>query len=255
MRNTNSSWQSSGRLYTRKYGQVFLRNPEIARHEAESLGLPPGSRILEIGPGRGILTRALLNNGYVVIGVESDHRWVSELQSSFQDEIAAGSLSIHRGNFLEFPPGGFDGIAGNIPYMISSKIIFRLRDFRFKAAVLMVQEEFAKRLTAKYGTKDYSRLTVNSNLFFDISVVRKVSKGSFYPVPGVDSAVVRIVPKETSIAIPDNFDTILSKLFSNRRKKIGTVFPGAPEAFRDMRVGDLPPLEILNLASQLGPVA
>ncbi|MDS0256956.1 16S rRNA (adenine(1518)-N(6)/adenine(1519)-N(6))-dimethyltransferase RsmA [Thermoplasmatales archaeon AK] len=255
MRNTSSSLRNSEKLFSRKFGQVFLRNPGIARFEAESLELSPGSTVIEIGPGKGILTAALLEQGYRVIAVESDHRWVAELMSLFSGEIEAGMLEIRKSDFLAFPPGETDGLAGNIPYSISSDIIFRLPLFHFKSAVLMVQEEFAYRLVAKPGTPQYSRLTVNAQLKFHISILRKVSRRSFYPMPRVDSAVIRIIPREIPVKTSPNFDSILSKFFSNRRKKIGTTFPNAPDEFRNKRVEEIGPDDLIPLINQLDPDA
>lgn len=236
--------------YPKKYGQVFLRDRNIAVLEARSLNLGPGSTVLEIGPGDGILTEALLQTGYSVTAVESDHRFAEILLSRFSDYVSREMLTVVKGDFLRYGPGNFDGIAGNIPYHISSQIIFHLDAFRFRTAVLMVQMEFGKRLIAVPGTKDYSRLGVNAQIRYNIHAIRKVSRRSFSPIPEVDSLVISLIPKpDVSLDKVMRADQIFRILFSQRRKKIGTLFPTCPEKYMEKRCGDLSPAELYELAT------
>ena len=245
---------SGDSLYSRKYGQVILKNAKVAMGEVRDLNLDPGSHVLEIGPGPGTLTGHLLEKGYKVTAVESDHRFVEELKILFTDEIKAGNLVLIKGNIMEFKSGYFDGIIGNVPYHISSEIVFRLSDFDFKRAILMFQKEFAERLTAKVGTKSYSRLTVNAQLRYNAKIVGRVSRNSFFPVPGVDSAIVSIeLKKEFPNEKIQAADKIFQKLFSARRKKISSTFRNVSPEYADKRPGDLSPLELYNLAFTVLP--
>ncbi len=237
-------------LYTRKYGQVLLKNLKVAAFEVSSLGLPEGSSVLEIGPGTGVITGLLLKAGFNVIAIEADHRFAEELSTKFSDRIEEGRLSVIKGDFLEAQPSSFDGIVGNVPYQISSEIIFRLSSYTFSKAVLMFQKEFCQRLVARPDTKDYSRLSVNAQLRYRVRIIANVSRNSFLPVPEVDSAVVEIIPRkeyeEMQIAAADN---IFKRLFSSRRKKISTVLKGIDSKYGEKRVGELSPEELLEMAT------
>lgn len=238
------------RLYSRKYGQVLLRNPKVAKFEVSALGMGGGSRILEIGPGPGILTALLLEKGYIVTSVEADHRFAEELAVRFSGQVESGQLSIIKENFLKFQEGEYDGIIGNVPYQISSEIVFRLGLFSFTRAVLMFQKEFCDRLVASHGSENYSRLSVNAQLRFRMRIIAKVSRRSFSPVPGVDSAVVELTPlglhREEDIM---RADEIFRKLFANRRKKISSTLKWVDEEIGEKRVEEIPPEKLLELAS------
>ncbi len=237
------------RRYTRRYGQVFLSDSNIASLEVRSLDLPTGSHILEIGPGGGIVTGMLLNYGYRVIAVESDHRFVDDLVKKFSDDIHKGMLEVLKGDILEFPPGEYDGIMGNVPYQISSSILFHLDSFRFKAAILMFQEEFAQRLLAGPGNKSYSRISVNAQLRYAIKAVRNVPRTCFTPAPKVNSRIIRLTPRPgADLEELKKADLVFKDIFSKRRKKLSTILDGLPEDIGRKRVDDFSPPELLNIA-------
>lgn len=236
-------------LYTKKYGQVLLKNRKVAEFEVAALGLPEGSTVLEIGPGPGTLTALLLERGYIVTAVEPDHRFVEELGARFSHFIENGKLILVKQDFLETEAGSYDAIIGNVPYQISSAIIFRLGMYSFSRAVLMFQREFCHRLVAQPGTKDYSRLSVNAQLRFRIRIIANISRRSFQPVPDVDSSVVELIPRQE---FPEHeisaADEIFRKLFAGRRKKISTVLKGIVDENKEKRVEELSPEELLGLA-------
>lgn len=237
-------------LFTKKYGQVLLKNRKVATFEVSSLNLSEGSRILEIGPGKGVITELLLDAGFIVTAVEADHRFAEELALKFSDYVESDKLTIIKDDFLKIEPGTFDGVVGNVPYQISSEVIFRLSHYSFKKAVLMFQREFCQRLVAKSNSKEYSRLSVNAQLRYRIRIIAKVSRNSFHPVPEVDSAVVEFFPRnefdEGQIAAADE---VFRKLFSSRRKKISTVLKGIDSKYGEKRVGELSPEELLGMAT------
>lgn len=238
------------RLFSKKYGQVILKNRKVASFEVAALGLPKGSSVLEIGAGPGTITEILLDSGYSVTAVEADHRFADELQYKFSNQVENGSLTIVKGDFLEVEPAKFDGIVGNVPYQISSEIVFRLSKYKFNKAVLMFQKEFCQRLVAKAGSKSYSRLSVNAQLRYRIKIIANVSRNSFFPVPDVDSAVVELLPRnefdEDRILRADG---VFRALFSSRRKKISTVLKGIEPVIGEKRVGELSPEDLLEMAS------
>ncbi|MCM2466453.1 16S rRNA (adenine(1518)-N(6)/adenine(1519)-N(6))-dimethyltransferase RsmA [Methanoculleus oceani] len=205
-----------------------------------------GRRVLEIGPGEGILTRALLDRGAEVIAVEIDPALVEELEIVFADEIAEGRLEIVRGDAkkVDIPP--FDIVVANLPYSVSSKITFRLLEIGFEVAVLMYQKEFAQRMIAPPGTANVGRLSVMVQTYASVKPLLDLGPGSFRPRPQVRSWVVRITPHEPPYPIADRkvYADVVRVLFSHRRKTVrkglrsgGDVFaPGAIER----TIADLP---------------
>jgi 16S rRNA (adenine1518-N6/adenine1519-N6)-dimethyltransferase len=110
----------------------------------------------------------------------------------------------------------------NLPYSISSEITFKLLRYKFKIGILMYQYEFAARMVSLPNSKDYSRLTVDTYYFAAASIIMKVPKGAFQPAPEVDSAVVKLVPRQTPFEVRDEafFMNFVTAVFSQRRKKL-----------------------------------
>ncbi|MFA5076951.1 MAG: 16S rRNA (adenine(1518)-N(6)/adenine(1519)-N(6))-dimethyltransferase RsmA [Candidatus Micrarchaeia archaeon] len=176
-------------------GQHFLRDTNMLAKEARLLG-PQGKTVLEIGPGDGRLTEQLLTAGAKqVIAVEKDFSLVKVLEGKFKGR----PVHIIHADFLEISPaklGKIHKIIGNIPYYISSPILFKLREFEFENALLMVQEEFARKMVAQPGTSGYGRLSVTSQLFYSVKYVQKVRRSLFFPAPKVDSAIILLEKKQ-----------------------------------------------------------
>ena len=166
-------------LYPKKYGQVLLKNKNVALQEVLLLGDISGRSVLEIGPGPGTLTEILLQKGAVVTAIESDHRFYEILKMKFESQIKGGTLKIEKNDFLELGGGNPDFIIGNIPYHISSPILFHLEKFNFTRSVLMVQLEFARRMVGKPGTEDYSRLSISTALRYRVKLEKNSKKGEF----------------------------------------------------------------------------
>ena len=212
-------------------GQHFLKDESvIARiaHEAQA-SLPVGMPrdVVEIGPGSGALTKALLADGWKVVAVEKDERAAQGLKESLA-EAHASTLSIVNEDILRWSPadapkGGL--CAGNLPYYITSDILFwflaHARDFA--AALFMIQDEVADRLSAKPGTKDYGRLTVRMQLSCTVEKLMFVPASAFVPPPKVNSAVVRLTPLPSPFADAaeeKRFGEFTALLFSARRKML-----------------------------------
>ncbi|MHB1492298.1 MAG: 16S rRNA (adenine(1518)-N(6)/adenine(1519)-N(6))-dimethyltransferase RsmA [Thermoplasmataceae archaeon] len=243
---------SQERGFSKKYGQVFLKNSGIATFEANLLGGIQGSKVLEIGPGEGMLTRKLLDAGFNVTAIEPDHRYVEYMQGNFTDEIREGRLQIIKADFLKTEIKPTDYIAGNVPYQISSPIVEKLRKLSFQKAVIMVQEEFGQRMCAKSGMDGYSKLSLMTSLCFDCKLERKVSRKNFVPVPNVDSAIISMVPKPWDYGINyEIVDEIARKLFSQRRKKISSVLGIKIVEYSEKRVEELSPDEFIRMCHSL----
>ena len=170
-------------------GQCFLEDKNILALEAK-LAEPQGKTVLEIGPGDGRLTEAVLAlKPRRMIAVEKDSRFASLLKEKF-----AGRAEIVEGDFLKAEPPACDIVIGNIPYYISSDIVFTIAPLKFERAVLMVQKEFAQKMVAKAGEKNYGRLSVTAQLAFEVKLERIVPRHLFRPVPKVDSAIIILTP-------------------------------------------------------------
>ena len=208
-------------------GQHLLKNPMILNEIINKSGIKPTDIILEIGPGTGNLTMLLLEASKKVIAIELDPRMVAQLLKRVAVSEYQNKLQLIQGDILKQKLPFFDLCVANIPYQISSPIVFKLLSHRplFRAAILLIQREFAMRLIAKPNTEFYCRLSVNVQLLSKVEHIMKVSKKNFVPPPKVESSVVRIEPKHPLPNI--NFlewDGLLRICFSRKNKTLGAIF-------------------------------
>lgn len=194
-------------------GQHFLNSPQLLEYEA-TLASPKGKKVLEIGPGDGRLTEKLLEKepGSLTV-VEKDPRWAAHLREKFGQEV-----EVIEGDFLEQEHLSAEAIVGNIPYYITSPILFTLAKMDFRYAVLMVQLEVAKRMVAEPRTSEYGRLSVTSQLLFDTRLVKKVKKGSFTPPPKVDSAIILLKKKPFQMEEP--LEKLIRIIFQHKNQMV-----------------------------------
>jgi 16S rRNA (adenine1518-N6/adenine1519-N6)-dimethyltransferase len=173
--------------------------------------------VFEIGAGLGVLTKALAESAKSVIAVENDLRF-----KPYLDETLPDNVEMIYDDVLSIDLPEFDKVVANIPYKISSKILFKLLEHEFTAGLLIFQMEFAERMVAEPGSSDYSRLAVKIHSKAHCEILKKVSKNSFFPVPKVDSAIVELVPREPPYEILDQsiFNKTVDAVFNQRRKKI-----------------------------------
>jgi 16S rRNA (adenine1518-N6/adenine1519-N6)-dimethyltransferase len=198
-----------------KLGQHFLIDGDATIRIASYADIEREDRVLEIGPGPGNLTQALSSRAGRVYAVEIDPDLVAGLSGRFSN------VQVINGDALKVELPHCNKIVSNLPYQISSKITYRLLSRPFETAVLMYQWEFAKRLTARAGSEEYGRLAMTVGFFYRIEIMEKVSKMAFWPVPQVDSAVVRLKPRsDRPMVDPANFIRLAEGLFNNRRKKV-----------------------------------
>lgn len=213
------------RSYPKKgLSQNFLIDGNILKKILAVSSVQPGDWVLEIGPGYGALTEALVNQGAHVIALEKDKIFESTLQ------FLPINLKITDGckyPLANLPKEGWEGkgrVIANLPYHITTPLLikfFHEAPHLWKTITVMVQDEVARRITAQPGGKDYSSLTVFLNFFAEVSYAFKVSPGCFFPKPQVASAVVHMVVKD-SFPLGDHdilaFFTLTRTAFGKRRK-------------------------------------
>lgn len=176
--------------------------------------------VLEVGAGFGFLTRLLAEKCRKVIAFEVDMRLISALHEQLRD---LEDVEIAEGDILKASLPSFDKVVSTPPYSISSPLLFKLLEQTFKLAVLTFQQEFAERLTAPVGSKDYSRLTVATYYKADVELLDHVPRTAFFPSPDVDSTIVRLKPKKEPPFHVDNeveFFELLRSVFTQRNKKL-----------------------------------
>ncbi len=227
-------------------GQHFLRDENIARNIVESLRLRPDDVLVEIGPGQGALTKYLVGRARRLIVVEVDERAIRLLKDSFGDTIEIVHADVRTLSLREKAreSGVRLRVVGNIPYNITSEILFWLLDSReaVEDATLMVQLEVAQRFVARKKTKEYGILSIYLQLYTDTELLFKVSRNSFFPKPAVDSAMVRLRFKQELPAFnEDLFRAIVRGTFGKRRKTLrnGLRFMGFTDKELDVCEFDL----------------
>lgn len=217
---------SSGMVFNKGFGQHILKNPLVISAIVEKAAIHPTDIVLEIGPGTGNLTEKLLMCCKRVIAFEIDPRMVAELTKRFHGTPLGAKLQVVRGNCLEQEFPYFDRCVANVPYAISSALIFKLlKKPTFKCAVLMFQREFALRVCAQPGSDCYCRLSVNSQLLARCSHLMKISKNSFNPPPKVESSVIRMDPRHPPPDVDfEEWDGLIKYIFNRKNKKVASIF-------------------------------
>ncbi len=228
-----------------RYSQNFLVNPRIADFIVEQAELNEDDVVLEIGPGRGILTERMLRKCSVV-AVEIDPELCEALELIFPDEVESGRLRVICGDALHVKMPEFTKVVANVPYHISSPLLFRLLEHEFSIGVLMLQKEFAERLVAGPGSKKYGRLSVMMYYHGEAEILKYVKMGNFRPVPKVDSAIVRIIRMDRFCHDRKILEEVVRRLFEQRRKKIRNILGDVP--YGDKRVEELSPEQICEVA-------
>lgn len=249
-----------------RLGQHFLTDQRVLDRIVGFAELRGDETVLEVGPGRGDLTRRLAAAAARVVAVEKD----AELVDDLYDAGLPDNVEVVLGDALKVELPDFDKCVSNLPYGISSDITFRLLEHDFEMAVLMFQREFAERLAAKVGSDDYGRLTVNASVKASIETLETVPRGAFAPPPRVSSVVVRVRPlPEPPFPMPhaDLFEEVVRAAFQHRRKTLRNAlldqwpaFAGSREALLaavpslphlDRRAATLAPREFNEVADAL----
>ncbi|HHE31087.1 MAG TPA: 16S rRNA (adenine(1518)-N(6)/adenine(1519)-N(6))-dimethyltransferase RsmA [Chlorobaculum parvum] len=229
----------------KKLGQNFLLDKNIPRKIVRESGIKEDDLVLEIGPGFGALSTAILEVMPSFTAIEKDPELAKFNREEHQE------INLIEGDFLKVPleplaGGGKLAVLGNIPYSITSPILFRLLDNRHlvASATLMMQHEVAQRIAAAPGTKEYGILAVQMQAFCDVKYLFKVGRAVFKPRPEVDSAVIRLVPKvQSPVEDSEGFRTFVRRAFRQRRK---TLWNNLKEYYDTLEV----PAETLKLRAE-----
>jgi 16S rRNA (adenine1518-N6/adenine1519-N6)-dimethyltransferase len=213
-----------GHTARKRFGQNFLADPHYVARIVDAIDPRPGDNLVEIGPGLGALTGPLIARCGRLAAIEIDRDLAARLAERFPPE----ALSLHVADALAFDfstLGERLRVIGNLPYNISSPLLFHLARFERSIADLtvMLQREVVARMTAEPATPDYGRLTVMLQARFAVRRLFVVPPGAFSPAPKVDSAVARLVPlREARPVIADEalFARAVAAAFAQRRKTL-----------------------------------
>lgn len=203
----------------KRLGQNFMIDEGLLRLMISHASVNKNDVVLEIGTGLGFLTRLLSQKCRRVITVEADPRLIMVLRTELRD---LENVKLVEGDVLKVSIPSFNKVVSNPPFYISSPILFWLLERNFDCAVLTFQKEFAERLVASAGSKDYGRLTVMTYYRADVELLDYVPRNMFYPSPDVDSYIVRLKLRLPPFAVKDRqaFFELVRTLFTQRNKKV-----------------------------------
>jgi len=207
-------------LPKKRLGQNFVVDNSLLQRMISYASVSQKDVVLEIGAGLGFLTQLLSEKCGRVIAVEIDPKLAKMLRERLQ---GLQNLDLIEGDLLRVSVPQFNKVVSTPPYSISSPLLFWLLERRFDCAVMTFQREFAERLAAPVGGKDYGRLTVNTYYRAEVELLDFVPRSIFYPPPDVDSIVVRLKPRrEPPFYVEDKevFFELVQTLFTQRNKKV-----------------------------------
>ena len=235
----------------KRFGQHFLRDPGAIDAIVRAIAPGADDTIVEIGPGEGAITRSLAARAGILHLVELDRDLAARLRRDFKDQA---NVIIHEADALRFDYASIDGplrIVGNLPYNISTPLLFRLLEYRDRISDMhfMLQKEVVDRMAASPGSKAYGRLGIMLGCHFDIEALFDVDPLAFDPPPEVMSSVVRLIPlPEDTFDIRDEkaLSALVAQAFSQRRKTIRNALK---------KVVDVSELEAAGIDPSLRPEA
>ena len=210
--------------FKKKYGQNFLRDKNILNSIINSFEVCDDSIIIEVGPGDGELTRMLVTKKTPVISFEID-----KSLKIYLDKINYDNLSVIYEDFLSIDLKKYTKkknvyFVANVPYYITTPIIMKFINENIipNIMVIMVQKEVAERLSSKPGNKEFGAITAILNYYFDIEYLFDVDRTKFYPVPNVDSAIIRLTKKDILLKLDsfDKYKNIVNDAFKQKRKNL-----------------------------------
>lgn len=238
-----------GFRFSKSLGQNFLVDKNIRDKIVEGSLISPEDLVIEIGPGAGVLTQALAEKAGRVVAIEIDRNLIPILEDTLRD---APNVEVLQGDILRCDLAGIIAarkgqgavrFVGNLPYYITTPIILRILEEGIPAdsITVMVQKEVADRMAARPGTKEYGALTVAVNFYCEIARIASVPRDVFYPMPQVDSAVLRLdVRKQPPVALTDTklFFEVVKAGFAMRRKTLLNTLTGL-RGLNKVRIGEV----------------
>jgi 16S rRNA (adenine1518-N6/adenine1519-N6)-dimethyltransferase len=209
----------------RSWGQNFLADPAVLADIAAAVQLAPGETVVELGPGLGHLTSALLETGARVVAVERDRDMVAALSELGAERLTIVAANAAAVSFAELAGTSTVAVVGNLPYHLTSPILFQVLDQHrsVSRAVFTVQKEVAERVAAPVGTRSAGVLTVLLGLWFEAELLFLLPAALFHPPPKVDSAVLRLTALARPRAQVDDeahFRRVVKAAFAQRRKTL-----------------------------------
>lgn len=211
----------------KKYlGQNFLKDALLISKIIEIANITKDDKVIEIGPGKGALTFHLAERALKVLAIEIDHDLYEELHEQATESYP--NLTVLEEDVLKFPFETIESkfkIVANIPYYISTPIIFKLMELRHKITdmTIMLQKELANRIVASPNCKDFGILSIAVQFYATPTIEMEIPREAFFPSPKVDSAVVKIIPRKNPAVRVSNenlFWAIIKSAFSHRRKTL-----------------------------------
>jgi len=230
----------------KRFGQHFLVDAHYVHAILDAIDARPGDNMVEIGPGLGALTRALIGACGRLTAIEIDRDLAARLAEEFGDQASALRLEIADALEFDYATLGRDlRVVGNLPYNISSPLLFHLAQFSgiVRDITVMLQREVVQRMAARPATAEYGRLSVMLQVKFSIQRLLLVPAGAFRPPPKVESAVARLVPLGESrphIADEALFASLVSAAFGQRRKTLRNALHALAQA-GDLEREDIDP--------------
>jgi 16S rRNA (adenine1518-N6/adenine1519-N6)-dimethyltransferase len=212
-------------------GQNFLVDGNIVRKSLELAEIQPGDTVIEIGPGLGTLTAALLEAGAEVWAVEKDRMLHAHLTETLMPRFAA-TFHLAEGDAVELPLAGLPAdratgnfkVVANLPYAIATPWFDAVLSGALPTRlVLMLQQEAAQRYAAQPGSKSFGAISVFLQAAYDIAPGHKVAASCFYPRPDIESHLLNVVRKPTPFIFPPAAKTLIRSCFQQRRKQIGSL--------------------------------
>lgn len=244
----------------RSLGQVFLRTDWPARKVASIMRSHGVRSALEIGPGPGILTFCLLDEGFEVTAVEKDERFAEQLRDHATHRGYGDRVAVESADFLRYDlekwlnPAVPQAIVGNIPYNISTPILMRTLPHlaQLAHATFLVQLEFGRRVSAHHGSKDYGSLSVFTQLRAQVTFESTVERTCFRPVPKVDSCLVTLRPRRDrpDARTLERVEVIAREAFTQRRKKLRN---SIKRFLTDPTLENASPIDLTRRAETLSP--
>jgi 16S rRNA (adenine1518-N6/adenine1519-N6)-dimethyltransferase len=217
----------------KRFGQSFLHDPGTIRRIVSILDPKPGEHLVEIGPGRGAITRGLLQATGRLDAVELDRDLIEPLARLC---AGLGELIVHNADALDFDfcglyPNDRLRLVGNLPYNVSTPLLFRILDQADCIADMhfMLQREVVERIAAKPGSKAFSRLSVMTQVHCRAEPLFRIGPGAFIPAPRVDSAFLRLVPRRplpVPVLDPAFLSRLVAQAFAQRRKTLRNSLKG-----------------------------
>ena len=251
----------------KRLGQHFMIDEYLLQLLISHADLKQTDVVLEVGAGLGFLTRGLAERAHQVFAIEVDPNLVEVLRSEFS---GYENVQIIEGDFFKVPTPPFNKVVCNPPFSISSPLLFHVLDRNFDVAIMTFQKEFAQRLKALVGSKDYSRLTVSTFYRAQVDLLENISKEAFHPPPDIEAVIVKLTPRRLrpfNVKNEEIFGEVLRVLFSQRNRKARKALLSILEKFKmrnteaservfqlpflDKRVRELTPSEFGALANEI----